>query len=82
MNSQKQSHMNPIFSGYSSFDSSLVIVAAVVVVLVVLVVAYGGCILYYLHHSEHKKGNLCNSSRSRTLGIGALIVLVEIQNSS
>jgi len=36
----------------------------------------------YLCHSENTIGNLCNSSRSHTLDIRALLRLVEIQNSS
>jgi hypothetical protein len=46
-----------------------VIVAAVFVV----VVLARSCNLYYLRHSEHKKKNLCNNSRSRTLDIRVLI---------
>jgi hypothetical protein len=63
--------MNPSFE-YRSFSLyySMEIVRAVVV-LVAAVFCFGP---YYLHYSEHKKRNLCNSSKSRTLGIKALIV--------
>lgn len=54
----------------SSFYSSMEIVRAVVV-RVASVFCFGP---YYLHHSEDKKRNLYNSSKSRTFGIRALIV--------
>jgi intracellular septation protein A len=63
--------MNPSFEYHSSFYSPMEIVKAVVVLLVASVFCFG---LYYLHHSEYKKRNLCNSSKSRTFGIRALIV--------
>jgi hypothetical protein len=62
--------MNPNSEYHSSFYSSMGILGAVAVVLDTSVFCFG----IYLDHSEHKKRNLCNSSKSHTLGIVALIV--------
>jgi hypothetical protein len=67
---KQDQHMNPNSEYHSSFYSSMEILR-VAVVLDTSVFCFGP---YYLDHSEYKKRNLCNSSKSRTVGIRGLIV--------